>query len=339
MTLRDELKARDNDYDPIIRSYESRVGMAWKDPAPCVAAAHSLSVVIPAYNIGHAIKPVLDALHRSAIASPAEVIVVDDASTDSSARLARKHPLRPTVLSLPDRLGSGGARNIGTLVASGDLILYLDGDMVAPSHVLREHVARGDDEWVTLGFRHNLGIGDSRILTLNTATPVAPDLEEDHRVRWRARAGRHPHTGLVLHAPMEGRPLDRTGDLRRLGHGARYYDWDLPRMVVTAMMSVPRAAVLDVGGFHPEFATTWGAEDSYLGATLIAAGLKVVPVRTTVGFHLDPPDALDQWRRKAATWQRNIDLYWRLLDEPAPRGRTSQFQRTWTPFARAATCS
>ncbi|MGH3928683.1 MAG: glycosyltransferase family 2 protein [Pseudonocardiaceae bacterium] len=313
--------------------------MAWKDSAPCVTTAHNLSVVIPAYNVGHAIKPVLDALHRSAIASPVEVIVVDDASTDRSAQLAREHPLLPTVLSLPDRLGSGSARNIGTLVAGGDLILYLDGDMVVPSHVLQEHTTRGGDEWVALGFRHNLDIGDPRILTLSTATPAAPDPEEDRRVRWRARAGRHPHTGLVLHAPMEGRPLDHTDDLRQLGHGARYYDWELPRMVVTTLMSVPRAAVLDVGGFHPEFATTWGVEDTYLGATLIAAGLKVVPLRTTVGFHLEPPDALDQWKRKASTWQRNFDLYQRLLDEPAPRRRTGHFQRTWTPFARAATCS
>lgn len=336
MTLRDELQARDNDYDPIIRAYECRTGRAWKHPVPRVVTARSLSVVIPAYNVSHAIKRVLDALHRSAIAGPCEVIVIDDASTDSSARLAHNHPLRPTVLSLPERLGSGAARNIGTLVAGGDLILYLDGDMVVPSHALREHAARGDDGWVTLGFRHNLGSGDSRVLTLDTATPAAPDLEEDHRVRWRARAGRHPHTGLVLDVPMEGRPLDHTDDLRRLGHGTRYYDWDLPRMVVTAMMSVPRAAVLDVGGFHPGFATTWGVEDTYLGATLIAAGLKVAPVRTTVGFHLDPPDTIDQWRRKAATWQRNIDLYWQLLDEPAPRGLSHAFRRTWSPPARAA---
>ena len=339
MTLRDELQALENDYDPIIRAYECRTRRAWKHPVPRVAATRSLSVVIPAHNVGHAIKRVLDAVQRSAIAGPCEVIVIDDASTDSSARLARNHPLRPTVLSLPQRLGSGAARNIGTLVAGGDLILYLDGDMVVPSHVLREHAARGDDGWITLGFRHNLSSGDPRVLALDTVALAAPDLEEDHRVRWRARAGRHPHTGLVLDVPMEGRPLDHTDDLRGLGHGVRYYDWDLPRMVVTAMMSVPRAAVLDIGGFHPGFATTWGVEDTHLGATLIAAGLKVAPIRTTVGFHLDPPDAIAQWRRKAATWQRNIDLYWRLLDEPVPRGLTHHFQRTWAPLASAAMLS
>ncbi|MGQ0774657.1 MAG: glycosyltransferase family 2 protein [Pseudonocardiales bacterium] len=338
MTLHNELQARDNDYDPIVRAYECRTERAWKHPVPCVATGRNLSVVIPAHNVSHAIKLVLDALHRSAIADPFEVIVIDDASTDNSALLAHNHPLRPTVLSLSERLGSGAARNIGTSVAGGDLVLYLDGDMIVPSHVLREHAARGDDGWVTLGFRHNLGSGDPRIHTLDTAAPAVPDLEEDHRVRWRARAGRHPHTGIVLDEPMEGRPLDHTDDLRGLGHGVRYYDWDLPRMVVTAMMSVPRAAVLDVGGFHPGFATTWGVEDTYLGATLIAAGLKVVPVRTTVGFHLDPPDAINQWRQKAATWQRNIDLYWRLLDEPAPCGLSREFQRRWASLARAAKC-
>ncbi|WP_239338519.1 glycosyltransferase [Frankia sp. CiP3] len=336
MTLRDDLQARDNDYDPIIRAYESRIGKAWQEPAPHAATARSLSVVIPAHNVSHAIKRLLDALQRSAVTGPVEVIVVDDASTDGTAHIARGHPLRPTVLSLPERLGSGAARNIGTLIAGGDLVLYLDGDMVIPPYVLQEHTTRGDEGWITLGFRHNLGVDDPRIPTLDTASPAVPDLEEDHRVRWRARAGRYPHTGLVLDASMEGRPLDHTDDLRQLGYGTRYYDWDLPRMVVTAMMSVPRVAVLDVGGFHPGFGTTWGAEDTYLGAALIAAGLKVAPVRTTVGFHLDPPDAIDQWKRKAATWQRNIDLYWRLLDQPTPHGLMHQFQRTWTPVARVA---
>jgi GT2 family glycosyltransferase len=337
MTLHDDIRLRDNAYDPLVHAYETRTGHSWHDPAPPYTwSRDELSVVIPAHNVSHAITGVLDALDHCATATRPEVIVVDDASTDRTAALARRHPLRPTVLRLPERHGAGAARNVGTLAAAGSHVLYLDGDMVIPPHVPHEHVAKGSDEVVTVGFRHNLAYGDAAVAALGSPTPPVPDLNQDHRVLWRARAGRHPYTGLVLDTPIERRPLDDTRDLRDLGHGRRYYDWDLPRMVVTAMMAVSRDAVLDVGGFHPAFGTTWGAEDTHLGALLIAAGLKVVPLRSAVGFHLDPPDAAAQWRRKAATWERNITLYWRLLDEPTLTGQARSFTHRWAPLLAAA---
>ncbi|WP_026189937.1 glycosyltransferase family 2 protein, partial [Salinispora mooreana] len=78
---------------------------------------------------------------------------------------------------------------------------------------------------------------------------------------------------------MIGRPLDDTDEFRELGYGHRYHDWDLPRIVVTALVTVPYEAVMQVGGFEPSFAAGWGCDDTYLGARLIAAGYKVAPVR------------------------------------------------------------
>jgi GT2 family glycosyltransferase len=147
-------------------------------------------------------------------------------------------------------------------------------------------------------------------------------------VRWSAPAGVPMfYSGQVYPQPFIGRPLEHTREFLDLGHGATYHDWDLPRMVVTALVAVPRPAVLTVGGFDAGFdAHGWGTEDTHLGATLIAVGCKVAPLRQARGFHIDPPDATAQWRSKFATAAPRIDHYRRLLKEPAPTGRAGDLE-------------
>ncbi len=57
-----------------------------------------------------------------------EVIVVDDRSTDSSAALAAD--AGALVVSSPGRAGPGAARNIGAEQAAGDILWFVDSDVV-----------------------------------------------------------------------------------------------------------------------------------------------------------------------------------------------------------------
>lgn len=61
---------------------------------------------------------------------PGEVIVVDDASEDGSAGIARLAGARVTQNAT--RRNAGGARNVGLEEADGDLLAFLDADAVAP---------------------------------------------------------------------------------------------------------------------------------------------------------------------------------------------------------------
>ncbi len=332
-SLLDQLACRSNAHASSTRGWEAIAGIGWHEPTRSdlwLANARRVSVVIPAYNVAYCLPAVLNALQDQHHPFEFEVIVVDDASSDNSAAIAAAHPIVTRAVRLPHRMGAATARNLGTAVARGQTVLYLDADMVLPPHVITDIAARASDTTLLVGFRHNLPYdlhqGGRGILAQQ------PNLAADYRVTWRPPVGRRLlYTGITLTEPLDGRPLDATHDFIDLGYGQRYHDWDLARMVVTALLAVPRATVLDVGGFDPEFDRIGsGMEDTYLGACLIAAGLLVIPLRQAVGFHLDPPDAQQQWQHKLARRPDSVARYWELMRQPAPAGRTREFTAAMT---------
>jgi glycosyltransferase involved in cell wall biosynthesis len=99
----------------------------------------SLSIIIPAYNeadrLGKTLRGVLDYLRGST--PDAEVIVVDDGSSDQTAEIARQvfqdsGKLRTSVISYKSNLGKGRAVRLGLLAARGNIALFSDADLSTP---------------------------------------------------------------------------------------------------------------------------------------------------------------------------------------------------------------
>ena len=90
-----------------------------------------LSVVVPVYNGEATLGRCLDAL-RQALPPGAEVVVVDDGSTDETASVARtaagSMPIR--VLAHESNRGTSAARNTGWRASTAPLISFVDADMV-----------------------------------------------------------------------------------------------------------------------------------------------------------------------------------------------------------------
>ena len=89
-----------------------------------------LSIIVPVYNEEKTIAEIIKRIHRQAFNK--EIIVVDDGSTDDSAKilnnLASQYPDLQIVLCSPNR-GKGAALREGFHRAQGDIILIQDADL------------------------------------------------------------------------------------------------------------------------------------------------------------------------------------------------------------------
>ncbi len=100
--------------------------------------ALSISVVMPAYKAEHLLPRVLTPLIAMLKAGDVqEVLVVDDRSPDGTAQKARE--MGATVLTMPVNGGPGAARNLAAEHAIGDVLWFVDSDVIAwpdgPKHV------------------------------------------------------------------------------------------------------------------------------------------------------------------------------------------------------------
>jgi len=84
-----------------------------------------VSVIIPVYNEEKCIKECVSSLLKQNI-NIAEIIIVDDGSTDNSVQICRKLKLS---LFHQDHRGPGAARNLGAKSARGNILIFIDADM------------------------------------------------------------------------------------------------------------------------------------------------------------------------------------------------------------------
>lgn len=98
-----------------------------------------VSVIVPVYNGGWCLDRCLSGIRRSSYRDY-ELIVVDNGSTDNSIAIAQAQGAR--VAHCPGPSGPGAARNTGVKLATGQILLFVDADVVVHEDVLSLVVAR-----------------------------------------------------------------------------------------------------------------------------------------------------------------------------------------------------
>lgn len=140
-----------------------------------------VSVVIVTWNG----RQYLDACLRAVEAQQgvsAEIILVDNASTDGTAKFVRTHFPRVTVVALSENRGFAGGNNVGARAARGKLVAFLNNDTVAEGGWLR---ALRDGLDVTSG----VALTTSRIVYMHD--PDVIDSAGDGLFRWGGAFKRH----------------------------------------------------------------------------------------------------------------------------------------------------
>ena len=116
------------------------------------AKSTTLSIVIPAKNEAGSIA---DVVARARDEFPdAEIIVVDDGSSDATGEMAAKAGAQ--VVRHPESLGNGAAIKSGARAASGDLLAFMDGDGQHDAREFGKLMAKLDE-----GYHMAVGARDS----------------------------------------------------------------------------------------------------------------------------------------------------------------------------------
>lgn len=92
-----------------------------------------ISVIVPVYNGRAFLHLCLDAIYASSYRS-FEVIVVDDCSTDDSADISREKGAK--VLATSRQSGPASARNLAAETAEGEILMFVDADVVVKQNTL-----------------------------------------------------------------------------------------------------------------------------------------------------------------------------------------------------------
>jgi glycosyltransferase involved in cell wall biosynthesis len=177
-----------------------------------------LSVVIPTYNRLPILRQCLEALERQQIAAPIrayEVVLVDDGSTDDTVAWVRANQERlPHVrLILQDHGGPAEGRNRGVEQARGDVIVFIDSDLVVLPDFLMRHAEALEGRWRERGDRLCFTYG----AVVNTARFERPT-SEPHKLNDLSFA--YFATGNVA---IDRSLLERAG---LFDTGFRLYGWE-----------------------------------------------------------------------------------------------------------------
>lgn len=191
------------------------------------AATPTVSVVIPTYNRLPQLRRALDGLARQSGGTGGfEVVVVSDGSTDGTDEWLRsRHVPFPVTVRTQANAGPAAARNAGVQACSGELVLFVDDDVVPDPGLIAAHV------------RHHDGVDDKVVIgPMNTPD----DVELSAWTRW------------------EQKKLEKQYDALTAGR------WPVtPRQFYTGNASLGRNHIEAVGGFDPAFRRAEDVELAY----------------------------------------------------------------------------
>jgi glycosyltransferase involved in cell wall biosynthesis len=179
-----------------------------------------LSVVIPTYNRLPILRQCLQALEQQQRAEPIEgyeVVVVDDGSTDETVawieQASGAGALNHVRLIQQEHGGPALGRNRGVEAARGDVIVFIDSDLVVTPTFLLSHARSLEGDWRAAGNRLSFTYG----AVINTADFHNPTGE---RHKWRDLSWAYFATGNVA---IERQLLERAG---LFDTGFHLYGWE-----------------------------------------------------------------------------------------------------------------
>jgi glycosyltransferase involved in cell wall biosynthesis len=239
--------------------------------------ASTISVVITTYNRPDALEAVVEACFAQDDKN-FEIIIADDGSTANTRqcieRLQARSPVPLLHVWQPDQgFRAAMVRNRGTLAASGDYIVFLDGDCIPQRDFIARHRALAQRGCLVAGSRILLSPGLTARVLAGQVNPQRLGLLD--KLRYRLRGDTNKLLQLLVRWPGPGRVR-------------RDFSW---RRIKGCNLAVWRSDLERVNGYDESF-QGWGHEDADLVVRLFHAGvLRKDGAFATEVFHLWHPQA------------------------------------------------
>jgi glycosyltransferase involved in cell wall biosynthesis len=249
-----------------------------------------LSIIIPYFNTGEIFKRTLHFLHNAVMAygGQVEVIVVDDGST---FRPLLKDWLQydEQCILHPVNQGRTAARNTGLSEASGDIILFMDSDILVDESLILEHAAihqtarQRNVRPIVISFFEFIQDNDNRIMldSLQKKDIALNDFRIDctYQASWIGCEADKAYIGQHLEL------IEETNNLR--DWKGQYKAWMLPNMVLGGAFSVLRQEILAIDGFDARFSGYGFTETSAVTRMIAERNNMVIPSLSGGALHVE----------------------------------------------------
>lgn len=254
----------------------------------------TVSLIIPTYNKPERLRITLVSVLNLALDFPLEVVIVNDGSTNETAEILKtfekdrkRHAYLTAKIYHTANAGRSSARNYGICNSSGEILIFIDDDLVLHQDFVINHLKYHVDKNIVvhgqifslpylkffkdpvngtlINEQKNLGALENALLDLyNIKNNIYESVYRTSRLNKFEKDIKNLYSCTV---PEES-------DVRWIGF-------------VGGNVSVEKQNILKAGMFDPMLGHQWGCEDLELGYRLYKEGMTFVYSESAANYHMD----------------------------------------------------
>jgi glycosyltransferase involved in cell wall biosynthesis len=234
-----------------------------------------ISVIVPTFNRNDLLVQTVDALiNQNLDKSQYEIVVVDDCSTIDARSVLDKYLIsNPHIIYVRHEVNKGlaASRNTGIINATGDIVLFLDSDIVPEQSFVKTHLnlhMSFKDEYVA----------------------VVSNLRYDEECIRNSNFAKFMNNRYLGNRSIEEKAFLNLNNLP-------------PQYFGGGISSVRKDRMITLGMFDMSF-VKYGGEDEDMGYRLSQSGVRIMYCDNAKAVHHDTV-SLTRFKAKAIEWKRN----------------------------------